>query len=40
MPGAAARLGAAQEILPLGDVAAAIMQLIEGADADELRRKA
>jgi two-component system, chemotaxis family, protein-glutamate methylesterase/glutaminase len=40
MPGAAVRLDAAQEVLPLHRVAEVVMQLADGASGDELRRKA
>ncbi len=40
MPGAALRLGAAHEILPLNRIADVVMELVDGASPDELRRKA
>jgi two-component system chemotaxis response regulator CheB len=40
MPGAAMRLGAAQEVLPLSQIADVLMELVDGASPDELRRKA
>jgi two-component system chemotaxis response regulator CheB len=40
MPGAAVRLDAARQILPLGEIAEAVMALADGIDADDLRRKA
>ena len=40
MPGAAHRLGAVQELVPLDRVASTVMQLAEGAGAGEIRREA
>ena len=40
MPGAAHRLGAVQELVPLDQVATTVMQLVEDAGAGEMRREA